>query len=420
MTSLLHPPPRTRPDHDLGQAERRRPLLPTAVLAGVSAAGVPLAVALAVGMTGWFGTDAGSHGAPRSGLRVGAFAWLMGHGSGAVVDGVPVTAVPLGVTLLSALLVWRFAKRAGEAVSGHGPDADRIADGERDWTVPVAVLGFTAGYLAVTATTLRLAALPGSVPDTGRVWSWAVLFAAGLGGLAIAVGSGRLSVWTSGLPAAVPATLAGARDVALAWMATCALVFLTAFVIDLDTAVNVLAQLHTEPVEAALYVLVCLLLVPNAVAFAGAYLLGPGFTVGAGTLVTHGSVTLGALPLFPLLAALPDNGTPPAWTIGMLALPPVAAAVGAATAQRRHPTSRWEQGALRGCAAGLVVAVGFGILAACAGGAVGPGRMADVVPYATETLLHALPAFGLGGLAGGLAMTWWQRRAARRQASAAA
>ena len=29
---------------------------------------------------------------------------------------------------------------------------------------------------------------------------------------------------------------------------------------------------------------------------------------------------------------------------------------------------------------------------------------------APDVLVHALPALGIGGLLGGLAMTWWQRR----------
>ena len=45
-----------------------------------------------------------------------------------------------------------------------------------------------------------------------------------------------------------------------------------------------------------------------------------------------------------------------------------------------------------------------------AGGAVGPGRMRDVAPYSFDVLLHAVTAFGVGGLLGGLAVTWWQRR----------
>ena len=61
--------------------------------------------------------------------------------------------------------------------------------------------------------------------------------------------------------------------------------------------------------------------VPNAVAFTGSYLLGPGFAVGAQTLVSPAVVVLGPLPLFPLLAALPANAAPAAWTGLLLVLP---------------------------------------------------------------------------------------------------
>jgi hypothetical protein len=45
-----------------------------------------------------------------------------------------------------------------------------------------------------------------------------------------------------------------------------------------------------------------------------------------------------------------------------------------------------------------------------AGGAVGPGRMAEVGPAAGQVLVHAVVAFGGGGLVGGLLATWRQRR----------
>ena len=55
----------------------------------VAAAASTLVVCLAVGVVGWFLTDAGAHGAPRDGLRVGALGWLIAHGSGVRVEGVP-------------------------------------------------------------------------------------------------------------------------------------------------------------------------------------------------------------------------------------------------------------------------------------------------------------------------------------------
>src|SRR5512143_89579 len=71
MTSLLsatdHPT-----THAGGDARHRRPLVLLATLGGAVAAGSTLLVCLAVGVVGWFVTDAGAHGAPRDGLRAGA------------------------------------------------------------------------------------------------------------------------------------------------------------------------------------------------------------------------------------------------------------------------------------------------------------------------------------------------------------
>jgi hypothetical protein len=186
--------------------------------------------------------------------------------------------------------------------------------------------------------------------------------------------------------------------------------FVVAFVLDLATAVNVMAGLRLSGGEMALFVVLSLLVLPNATVFSAAYLLGPGFLVGAETLVSPSVVVTGALPAFPLLAALPGSGPVPAWTITLVAVPPLAAAVGAALAQRRRPTVRWEEGALRGCAGGVAAGVLLGWLATLAGGAVGPGRMRFVEPLAFDVLVHAITALGIGGLVGGLAMTWWQRR----------
>jgi hypothetical protein len=182
----------------------------------------------------------------------------------------------------------------------------------------------------------------------------------------------------------------------------------------------VLSQLRLDAGESALFILAAVLVVPNAVLFSGSYLLGPGFAVGTGTIVSPTVVALGPLPMFPLLAALPDGDPASAWTPYLMVLPPLIAGVAAARAQRRHPTLRWEEGGLRGCTGGVFAGVLLGLLATMAGGAVGPGRMQTVEPFVSDVLVHAITTFGIGGLFGGLAMTWWQRRTARRAASASA
>ena len=98
---------------------------------------------------------------------MGALGWLMAHGSGVHVAGTHVTAVPLGLTLLAAVVIWRLGLRLGDSVSGHGPDADAIADGVRDWTVASATGLFTLGYVAVAVVTHHLAATPATAPVAG-------------------------------------------------------------------------------------------------------------------------------------------------------------------------------------------------------------------------------------------------------------
>ncbi len=390
----------------------RRPLWLVAPLAGVVAALATLLLLVTVALAGWYLADGGGHGAPRDALRVGALAWLAAHGSGVQVQGVTVSVLPLGLTLLSAWAVWRVGHRLGDAVSGHGPDADRIADGERDWTVPGATLLFAVGY-AVGAALLATAGDAATAPSDGRAVAGALLLAVLVGGPAVATGSGRLPVWVATLPGSVPAAAAAAMAVLRWFLGTALAVLLVALALDWPAAANVTSQLQTSPSGTLSMAVASLVLLPNAVAFAGSYLLGAGFTVGAGTLVTPTAVVLGPLPLFPLLAALPDEGTPAAWTAYLLGVPPVVAALAVMRAQRRHPTLRWDQGALRGCVGGVVAALGVALLARLAGGAAGPGRLQDVAPFAFPTLVYAVAAFGIGGLVGGLLATAWQRRRGR-------
>ena len=414
MTSLLSAPaPASAP----GVASRhRRPLVLLSTLGGVAAAGSVLTVCLGLAVTGWFLTDAGAHGAPRDSLRIGALGWLMAHGSGVRVAGTVVTAVPLLLTLLAGWATWRIGQRVGDSVSGHGPDADQIADGERDWTVPVATGCFALGYVAVTAATLAVSGAADTVPSASRALGWSFLLAAGVGGTALAVGSGRAAIWSALLPGNVRATAASCRAVLRTVLLASLVALLAALVADPATALNVLSELRLAPGEVALFGLLTLLVVPNATLFSAAYLLGPGFTVGAQTLVSPTLVVTGPLPAFPLLAALPDSGPVPSWTVGLVAVPPLAAAIGAGLAQRRRPTLRWEEGALRGCAGGVAAGILLGWLATLAGGAVGPGRMRLVGPLPGDVLVHAITALGIGGLVGGLVVTWWQRRARRRSA----
>jgi hypothetical protein len=415
MTSLLtgphssSGPPSTRST----ELAHRRPLALIASLGGAAAALAPLVVCLALGVIGWFVSDAGAHGAPRDGLRVGAMGWLMAHGSGVHVQGVLVSAVPLGLTLLCAWVIWRLGLRVGESVSGHGPDADAIADGERDWTVPVAVTFFGAAYVVVAVATGVLASTPSSAPSMGRIVLWSVALTLLVAAPAIAVGSGRAAILAAAIPASARASFATAGRILLLFVAASSVALAVSFAMDFGSAANVLSRLHADAGDSALFTLLTVSVTPNAVVFSGSYLLGPGFTVGTGTLVSPTLVSVGMVPAFPLLAALPDNGPAAPWVLSLVAVPFLASAVAAGRTHRRFPTTRWDEGALRGCMGGVLAGVAFAVLALVAGGSVGPGRMHDASPFVFDVLVHGIGAFGLGGLVGGLVMTWRDRRAAR-------
>ncbi len=83
-------------------------------------------------------------------------------------------------------------------------------------------------------------------------------------------------------------------------------------------------------------------------------------------------------------------------------------ALAAVLVVRRYPAYGFEVGAVRG------LGVGRRSAACCspcwsmlAGGAVGPGRMADVGADLLPTLVAATVAMGVGGLVGGVGATWW-------------
>lgn len=389
---------------------RHRPALLLGAVAGLAAALVPVLVCGGLALAGWYLSDAGGHGTAGDAMGVGAIAWLVGHGAGFTVGGAEVTVLPLAVTFALAWWTWRTGSRLGEAVWAHGPDAHRIGDGERDWTVLQAVSGLVVGYLATLLVVSNLVSGPSYDPRLGAALTGALALSLLVGGPAVAVGSGRAAVWAAGLPVVVRHAFAAARRILVTYLVVATAVFLLAMGLGLSEAGFMVSQLGLSPAEAFQYALLNLAFVPNAVLFSSAFLLGPGFAAGVGTVVSPSAVVLGPLPMLALFAALPAPGFPAAaWGLS-IAVPVVVGAWAAARHQWERPTLRWDHGALRACAGGLLAATALTALTALSGGSAGPGRMARVAPFTADVLLHGLVALGLGALAGGLVMTWWQRR----------
>lgn len=424
MTSVLPPRPPSRPAHggagggagdaveESTDVRHRRPLALVAGIGGAGAALATVAVICAVTVVGWFLTDSGNFGEPRDAVRIGSVLWLIGQGAGVHITGTAVTMVPLGVTFLVGWGLWRGGLKVGDSISGHGPDADRIADGERDWTVPGAVALFALSYAVAVAVIGAVTTSPelglGVAGATVTGFALAVV----CGGAGIAVGSGRATIWVLMAPQTLRLAAVAIWRIFRTWMLVCLALVVITVALDFSTAANVMSQLGTSGPQSLVYSLATVAVIPNALAFGGAFLLGPGFLVGTGTVVAPSGVALGPLPMFPLFAALPEQGPQPAWTGFAIVLAGAAAALVVVRLQRAFPTTRWEEGLIRGLAGGVGAGLLFGLLMHWSGGGIGPGRMAEVGPHVMDATVRAVVAMGLGGVLAGLVMTALQRRSA--------
>ncbi|WP_434080315.1 cell division protein PerM [Sanguibacter sp. Z1732] len=96
------------------------------------------------------------------------------------------------------------------------------------------------------------------------------------------------------------------------WRATAALLavatalLIVAVALGFDQIVQIQRSLQADPVSTVVIVLAQVVLLPVLIVWALAFLLGPGFTVGAGTLFSTAGIESGPLPVIPVLGALPE------------------------------------------------------------------------------------------------------------------
>ncbi len=403
MTDLLDPPDTRARRGAATAAAPLRPLAVGAAVAGAASALVVLLGCMTLAVLGWFASDAGSHGTTRDAIRVGTDGWLLAQGGhlhlATSAATATVTVVPLGLTLLCVYVAHRLGRWA--AVTSAVEDVRTLALGTLVLAGVYAVVALVSAVLAADA-----AAQPGLVGSF--VGGFAVALVGG--GTGLVRGSRDVLDWRERVPDRLRSVALGAVSATLVLLVAASVLLAVALLVDLGSAANVLSRLHADVAGGLLYTLLVAAVAPNAVLLSGSYLLGPGFAVGTGTLVSPAAVTLAPVPAFPLLAALPSAGTPAAWLSALVALPVLAAALGAALMLRRHTALSYESGAGLGLAAGVAGGLLTTLLVALAGGAVGPGRMAHVGADLLPTLVSATVAMGVGGLVGGIATTWWSRR----------
>ncbi|MEU7643644.1 cell division protein PerM [Streptomyces huasconensis] len=400
----------------------RSPGLATCLAGGAVAAGLGLGSLAVLVIALWISSPYPDSG-PDGALHIAASLWLLAHGTELIrADTLSGTPTPVGVTplLLAALPGWLVYRAARDAT-----DPEDLGH-----PVGTAWCGVVSGYLLV-GTAAALYASGGELrPD---------LLDAALRLPVFAAGAAACGVWAAhGCPRGpLPAPLRPAlavlprvlrahllqgffvRDRTLAVLragaaGAVALVGGGAFLVTVallfraGAVTEAFAQVTDVRSGQFAVLLLALALVPNAAVWGAAYGLGPGFVLGAGSVVTPLAVDAGpALPRFPLLEAVPAAGlgVPLGWATGVV--PVVAGFVVAwCTVQSAAPAfgereEAWSLGrtALGATGAAVLCGVATALLAALAGGPMGVAVLAEFGPVwwrtgaaaVTWTLPIALP-----------------------------
>jgi hypothetical protein len=361
----------------------------TGAVAGLAMAAAGVVAAMGLAVVGWL---VGTGGSMADALRVGADAWLLGHGSGLRIDAGRIEVIPLGLTLAVGwlcLLAGRWAARSSQAT--RPVEAATVA--------ATYAAAYTGGVLGVAL----LASQPGAQPILVRALAVSAVLTVGAAAIGAASQLDDLDTLLGSVPEDARASWIGAVSGALSLLGCAALALVASLLIHLGALRELLAGLDPGLVGGLLLVLVSVAVLPNVVLFAVAVLLGPGLSIGTGTSVTLSEVSVGPMPAVPWFAAVPDPGTQPAALSALAAIPLVCGVVAGTMAVRRYPVYGYDRAALRGALAGVCSGLLVAALVAISGGAIGPGRMADVGPDVLGCLAVGVAALGIGGLLGGIA-----------------
>ncbi|AZQ73098.1 hypothetical protein EKH77_19465 [Streptomyces luteoverticillatus] len=395
----------------------------TAFIGGVLAAGLGLGTFAMAVLAMWITSPYPDSG-PAGALRVAADLWLLAHGAGLVRTETlagppaPIALTPLLCALVPCTLLYRAACHALEPPEDAPPDTP----GPAPRPAFTAMLG---GYLLVA-----LAAVVYAWSSPVRPAPLSTLLQLPL----VAAAFIAAGVWTAdgrpGFPAppfvrrVLPTRLrrwftrdrlnaivrTGATAVAVLLGGGLLLVGVS-LAIHAGTAQDAAIQLAPRWSGRVALALLSVALLPNAMVWAVAYGLGPGFTVGAGSLVAPLSAAPDrpVLPRFPLLAALPEPGAAsPLVLAGAAALAAGAGIAIAHTAvpRRRPPGVGYGEAAATAVLGALLCGVLMTVLAYASSGAIGNEALAGFGPPCWRTGGAAAAWTAAIGLPGALVVRW--------------
>jgi hypothetical protein len=358
-------------------------------VAGLALLGLALVVVQTLDPTGGLGTGAS--------LALAGRLWLLAQGGELDIGGGPLVLAPL---LLTLGIAWGLS-RAGRVLV-RLQDLESGRDAVRATGLVVAVHVLLTLVLAIVVDS------PGA--DVGVLRT--LLGAAVVGIVAVGWGVGResgvLDTALDRLPGAPRPVLRGVLAGLLTALALCTLVIAIAVAADAHGYAAISGSLGGAAAGALGLLGLEVLLLPNAAAAVLGLAAGPGFSVGAGTLVSVHGVTLGAVPALPLLAALPDTQAVPLIAFASQVIPAIAGLVTGRTVGRwfRDEDGGSLVAGLAGLLAGVLLGVACGLLVWVAGGSLGNGALAEVGAPALGTGIAVAAQAGIAAAIAATVARW--------------
>jgi hypothetical protein len=292
----------------------------------------------------------GSDSSPASSaVKSGALLALAAAHGGIRLNGQQVTLVPL---LVTGLLGWLIASQGRRAES---------------WS---SVVGLTAGY-GIAAGLLAGWAGLGTTRAPGLP---SALAGAGFVGVVSAVAYGGPGLWDR-LADRHRRIVRAATGALCCYLGGGALLVAGSLLLHLSTAVAL--QRQVAPGLAGLPVaLFGIGLAPNAALAGAGYLAGPGFAVGSHTQISVLASHHGALPAFPLLAAVPSGH--PATALGLIAVAAVALLAGWLCVRLTRAEGGWPSRLADVVLAALLAGGSLALLTALGSGGIGSGTLSSI------------------------------------------
>lgn len=358
-------------------------------VAGLAGLGLALVVVQTLDPAGGLGTG--------ESLALAGRLWLLAQGGELDIGSGPLVLAPL---LLTLGIAWGLS-RAGRLLA-------RLQDLDSGRAVVRATGVLVVVHVLLTVVLALAVDDPGARVGLLRTVAGAAVLGAVAAGWGASRESGVLDTALDRLPGAPRPLLRGVLAGLLTALALCTAVVAVAVASDAHGYATLSGSLGGAAAGALGLLGLEVLLLPNAAAAVLGLAAGPGFSVGAGTLVSVHGVTLGAVPALPLLAALPDTQAVPLIAFVSQAIPALAGLVAGRT------VGRWfgdEDGGsvvagLTGLLAGVLLGVVSGLLVWVAGGSLGDGALADVGAPALATGIAVAAQCGIAAAIAATVARW--------------